>query len=599
VSIAIDHHPSPCRVHDVKNETRAGSRNATWFDDRGSNVIARIGDREIQSIANDRIEPRASSIDAFDAIDGTRFDVIAPIDRSIDRRGAARARIVGTSRRRMVRAMDVDVVDRASREGDEIAKRASLDVETGRDAKMGDAGASSRSNSSAATETMRNVDRECGTTAERRGKYRSSETHEEHVNKKIHAAKRRTRSELSVRQGGWAKHGYAYEDADATSRSLKHLHAIERISVKTTTKEEFIERFERTRTPCVITDAMEDWGCYKNDGGRFWSVDTLAERFREVKFKVGTDDDGYPVRLKMKHIQHYVNDPVHMRDDSPMYAFDGSVFDKPETKSLLEDFKIPDWFEEDLFKHVGAKRRPPYRWIVFGPPRSGSSVHVDPLATSAWNALISGRKRWALYPPRSVDKATIKPRGIGLDGESVTWFNKMYPRTTTEEWKRQGLPPPIDVIQHPGEIMFVPDGWWHAVLNLDHTMAVTQNFSTSARFDAVWRITRRARPKMSARWLEKLRRVRPDLAEVADAQPRRSEVSAGEQTSSTSSSSSGSSDTEAEAEDEVMTKERETFERAAGGGGDASTKRTRTGDGLIADLAAEKMRAASKSMDIN
>ena len=186
MSIAIDHHPTPCLVHDVKNETRAGSRNATWFDDRGPNVIARIGDREIQSIANDRIEPRASSIDAFDAIDGTRFDVIAPIDRSIDRRGAARARIVGTSRRRMVRAMDVDVVDRASREGDEIAKRASLDVETGRDAKMGDAGASSRSNSSAATETMRNVDRECGTTAERRGKYRSSETHEEHVNKKIH-----------------------------------------------------------------------------------------------------------------------------------------------------------------------------------------------------------------------------------------------------------------------------------------------------------------------------------------------------------------------------------------------------------------------------
>ena len=48
-----------------------------------------------------------------------------------------------------------------------------------------------------------------------------------------------------------------------------------------------------------------------------------------------------------------------------------------------------------------------------------------------------------------------------------------------------------------------------------------------------------------------------------------------------------------------MTKERETFERAVGGGGDASTKRTRTGDSLIADLAAEKMRAASKSMDMN
>lgn len=38
-----------------------------------------------------------------------------------------------------------------------------------------------------------------------------------------------------------------------------------------------------------------------------------------------------------------------------MYVFDGSVFDKSEIKSLLEDFKILDWFEEDLFKYVGVK----------------------------------------------------------------------------------------------------------------------------------------------------------------------------------------------------------------------------------------------------
>lgn len=154
---------------------------------------------------------------------------------------------------------------------------------------------------------------------------------------------------------------------------------------------------------------------------------------------------------------------------------------------LAAEYSPPPLFDEsrDLFASLPAACRPDHRWLIIGGPRSGSSWHVDPNATSAWNAVCSGRKKWILCPPHA------PPPGITAsdDGGEVTcpislyeWYRVFY--TSLRTHSRSCAPSatgaastPMEAVVGPGELLFVPRGWWHSVLNLSTTVAVTQNYA--------------------------------------------------------------------------------------------------------------------------
>ena len=264
----------------------------------------------------------------------------------------------------------------------------------------------------------------------------------------------------------------------------------------------FISAYEQPYIPCMIDGLTAHWPA------RHYSFASLAASpLRHCAFKCGEDDAGYSIKMKLKHFLHYA---TTQHDDSPLYIFCCAFDEHPVSRAILGDFTPPPYFTEDLFHLVGEAKRPPYRWIAIGPERSGSSLHIDPLATSAWNTLLLGVKRWVLFPP-SAPKALVKGDALrqrGEDNEAVTYFLRILPRIKEEERRRvrEGgqLLGMREMLQYPGQTIFVPGGWWHAVLNLEDTVAVTQNYVSTVNFPAVWRRARGGRRKMAQVWLRRL-----------------------------------------------------------------------------------------------
>jgi hypothetical protein len=246
------------------------------------------------------------------------------------------------------------------------------------------------------------------------------------------------------------------------------LQNIPRVSADDISVADFAALYERPGQPVILTGIVSRWPAFER-----WGLEGLRARFGSTPFHVG----GHEMTLAA-----YLDYARTSIDEQPLYLFDKSFAERaPE---MAAEYSVHPLFapERDLFAHLPAECRPDYRWLIVGGARSGSLWHVDPNASAAWNGLIRGRKKWLLCPPHA------PPPGVqaSVDGATITsplslyeWFRIFYPALASRR-RSDASHRPREAVVEQGELLFVPRGWWHAALNLETSVAITQNYAPAS-----------------------------------------------------------------------------------------------------------------------
>ena len=261
------------------------------------------------------------------------------------------------------------------------------------------------------------------------------------------------------------------------------------------TPSEFRSNYIKQSIPVLFNDLMNDWSITQNTKS---FLDANLQNNVQI---AGTDVDGHTVSILLSDFLQYMNGNKEtevevQHDRNPMYIFDSLLLNTNDNISQ-NWYNVPSLFsDDDLLQYITPIDRPKYKWLLIGPQRSGSSMHQDlinGMETNAWNALISGAKHWILFHPDTPKEIIFNKNGDSGGGKSNlngTHWNDLFgwyqndldiiKQHVHEYFKKKDKDTNVvrcyEFIQQPGEIIFVPSNWYHAVFNVQDSIAITQNF---------------------------------------------------------------------------------------------------------------------------
>ncbi|XP_034935822.1 HSPB1-associated protein 1 homolog isoform X2 [Chelonus insularis] len=140
-------------------------------------------------------------------------------------------------------------------------------------------------------------------------------------------------------------------------------------------------------------------------------------------------------------------------------------------KYMHEWFKLkPEILKAVDWKPFGFDKSGEDSTLWIGSKGAHTNCHQDSYGCNLI-AQLHGKKEWLLFPPNSGDD--LKQTRVPYEESTIySKINFFCPSKDDENEVLKFIETPKLVILEPGDVLFVPKGWWHYVESLDTTLSV-------------------------------------------------------------------------------------------------------------------------------
>lgn len=212
--------------------------------------------------------------------------------------------------------------------------------------------------------------------------------------------------------------------------------------------------------PAVIRDGFRYWPRAAD-----WSIGKLIERFADRTLPAYETDGEVNLAEQLDRI-------VNSTPGAPEpYIRNINVI--TELPELLRDLSptiplaMPNRIGSPLLPGKLFPRDGHLLELFVGGPGSGFPyVHYDDPVMHTWSLLLEGRKEWTLFAPG--DGAWLYPKEDFPCHSRITDVDNV----DLERFPDYARATPIKHVQRPGELLFVPAGWWHTAKNLEPSLTI-------------------------------------------------------------------------------------------------------------------------------